>query len=344
MVPILHIKPMISNQPTLEKDSLVHYQQIFEESPVPKYIFDLETFFFLAVNKASLLQYGYTREEFLSMKITDLRPADEEKARPLKEALTRNPDVTYADYGQGKHKRKNGEVFYVHVYAHTTRFMGKDAHFTMAIDIDQKVKAQQKIEKDEQNLRAIINNTTDLIWSIDRNFDIISGNEIFYQRMELITGKRIDQINHDDFPSETQQKWIEYYERGFRGESFKVIWHEQLPGLDLYEEISLTPIVDTEGNVQGLSCISRDITENYLYTKRIEAQNEQLRKIAWIQSHEVRAPLSDIMGLVSLVRGAIVPADEQATIISLISDAANNLNTVIARIVEEAHRNDDQVS
>jgi PAS domain S-box-containing protein len=336
---------MITNQPTLEdNNSLVHYQQIFEESPVPKYIFDLETFFFLAVNKASILQYGYTREEFLSMKITDLRPDEEEKANPLKEVLTKNPDVTYADYGKGKHKRKNGEVFYVHVYAHTTRFKGKDAHFTMAIDIDQRVRTEQKIEKDEQNLRAILNNTTDMIWSIDRNFDIISANETFYLRMELITGKRIDRINHEDFPSETQQKWIQYYERGFLGEPFKTIWHEQLPGLDMYEEISLNPIVDTERNIVGLSCISRDITENYLYTKRIELQNEKLRKIAWIQSHEVRAPLSDIMGLVSLVSGGIIPADEQATIISLISQAANKLDTVLVRIVEEAHRNDNQGS
>ncbi|MES2328130.1 MAG: PAS domain S-box protein [Bacteroidota bacterium] len=452
---------MITNQyPGDNNDSLLQYQQIFDESPVPKYIFDLETFFFLAVNDATILQYGYTREEFLSMKITELRPDDEEKARPLKEVLSRDPDVTYADYGRGKHKRKNGEIFYVHVYAHTTRFKGKDAHFTMAIDIDQKVRTQialeeknteiadilesvtdgffavnarwevtfmnseaeqmlkwkreellgknlweyfpqvvgsrfyieynrvmservstyfeeyypaldlwiamraypsreglvayfveiteqkriqEKIEKDEQNLRAIINNTTDMIWSIDKNYDIISANEPFNRRMELITGRRIDRISHGEFPEHTQRKWIEFYKRGFLGESFKTIWHEQLPELDLYEEISFNPIIDDEGDILGLCCISRDITENYLYTKRIEEQNDQLRKIAWIQSHEVRAPLSDILGLVGLIREGIIPGHEQAGVIDLIGQAANKLDTVIAKTVLETQRKDEQL-
>jgi PAS domain S-box-containing protein len=448
---------MITNQGSgKENDSLIQYQQIFDESPAPKYIFDLETFFFLAVNDAALAQYGYTRQEFLSMKVTDIRP--EEEVTPLKEVLSDPPGVTYYDYGRWKHRRKNGEVFYVHIYAHPTRMNGKKARFVMAIDIDQKVKTQkaleekneeisdilesvtdgffavnakwevtfmnseaeqmlksnraellgknlwehfpeavgtrfyteynrvmnqrvstafegyypqldlwvsvraypsreglviyfiditeqrrtqEKIEKDEQNLRAIINNTTDMIWSIDKNYDIISANEPFYQRMELITGKRIDKISHADFPEETQRKWIEYYERGFRGDSFKTIWHEQVKEIDLYEEISLNPIVDGDGDILGLCCISRDITENYLYTRRIEEQNEQLRKIAWIQSHEVRAPLSDILGLISLIREGIIPAAEYGKTIELISQAANNLDTVVAKTVQETHRKDN---
>ncbi|MES2003988.1 MAG: PAS domain S-box protein [Bacteroidota bacterium] len=447
---------MIIPKPSgVDNDSLIQYQQIFDESPAPKYIFDLETFCFLAVNDAALAQYGYTRAEFLSMKVIDIRSEDEEDTRPLREILSDAAGTTYSDYGRAKHKRKNGEIFYVHIYGHATRFSGRKARFTMAIDIDQKVRTQQaleeknaeiadilesvtdgffavnalwnvtfmnseaehllkcsreellgknlwehfpeavgsrfyteynrvmslrvstyfeeyyppldiwvavraypsreglviyfiditqqryiqkKIEKDEQNLRAIINNTTDMIWSMDKNYDIISANEPFDQRMKLITGKHIGRISHGDFPQETQRKWIEYYERGFSGDSFKIIWHEQLPGLDLYEEVSFNPIVDDKGEIQGVCCISRDITENYLYTRRIEEQNDQLRKIAWIQSHEVRAPLSDIMGLVSLVREGIISDQEQAKVIELISQAANKLDTVIARTVQETHR------
>jgi PAS domain S-box-containing protein len=447
---------MITNKNQGEDhDSLVHYRQIFDESPAPKYIFDLETFSFLAVNDAALVQYGYTREEFLSMKVTEIRSEDQEGARHLKEILSDTPGVNYSDYGIWKHRRKSGDIFFVHVYGHPTQFNGRNARFTMAIDVDQKVKTQraleqknaeiadilesvtdgffavnarwevtfmnseaehmlkceravllgknlweqfpeavgsrfyteynrvmservstsfqeyyppldiwvavraypsteglviyfmditeqrhieEKIEKDEHNLRAIINNTTDLIWSIDKNFNIISANEPFYERMELITGKRIDRIRHGDFPEETQRKWIEFYERGFRGESLKTIWHEQVKEIDMYEEVSINAIVDDKGEILGLSCISRDITENFLYTRKIEEQNDQLRKIAWIQSHEVRAPLSDILGLVALVRGGIIPGDEQAKIIELISQAANQLDTVVSKTVQETQR------
>ena len=446
---------MVSN-PKSESNYVFQYQQIFDESPAPKYIFDLETLYFLAVNAAALAQYGYTREEFLSMKVTDIRP--EEEHALLKETLTDRQSITFFDFGQWKHRRKNGEVFFVRIYAHPTYINGRRGRFVMAIDIDQQVKTQQaleeknaeisdilesvtdgffamnakwevtfmnseaermlkskrdellgkniwehfpdavgtkfyteynrvmneristsfedyypqldlwvnvraypsheglviyfiditdqiriqkKIENDEQNLRAIINNTPDMIWSIDKNYKIISANESFYQRMELITGKRSDKIIHGDFPNETQRKWIEFYERGFHGESFKTIWHEQMKNLDMYEEISINPIVDANGTILGVCCISRDITDNYVYTRKIEEQNAQLRKIAWIQSHEVRGPLSDILGLVSLIQEDIVSADEHPNIIGLISEAANKLDGIITKTVRETYRKEE---
>jgi PAS domain S-box-containing protein len=214
----------------------------------------------------------------------------------------------------------------------------------MAIDIDQKVRAQQALEEKNaevagilENLKAIINNTSDLIWSIDQDFRIISANEAFYKRMELITGKRITQIDHRDFPEETQRKWIGFYERGFKGESFKTVWHEQLPDLDLYEEVSLNPIIGPEGNILGLSCIARNVNDSYLYTRKIEEQNKQLRNIAWIQSHEVRAPLADILGLVSLMKQGLLAEQEQARMIGMLDEAARKLDTVIVRTVRQTH-------
>lgn len=320
----------------------IRYEQIFDESPAPKYIFDLETFRFLAVNDAALIQYGYTRDEFLKLNVTEIRPAGEIEL--LKSTLSDTDQPTYFDYGQWTHKRKNGEEFYVHIYAHVTTFNGKKARFVMAIDIDQKVRAQQALEEKNaevagilENLKAIINNTSDLIWSIDQDFRIISANEAFYKRMELITGKRITQIDHRDFPEETQRKWIGFYERGFKGESFKTVWHEQLPDLDLYEEVSLNPIIGPEGNILGLSCIARNVNDSYLYTRKIEEQNKQLRNIAWIQSHEVRAPLADILGLVSLMKQGLLAEQEQARMIGMLDEAARKLDTVIVRTVRQTH-------
>lgn len=41
------------------------------------YIYDDQTFCFLAVNDAAVEQYGYTKEEFLQLKLTDIRPPEE---------------------------------------------------------------------------------------------------------------------------------------------------------------------------------------------------------------------------------------------------------------------------
>ena len=71
-------------------------------------IYDSETLLFLDVNAAALHQYGYTREEILSMRLTDIRPA-EEIPRVLEAVRKCQAELTFR--GHWRHQRKNGEVF-----------------------------------------------------------------------------------------------------------------------------------------------------------------------------------------------------------------------------------------
>ncbi len=53
------------------------YRQLFESNPHPMWIYDLETLSFLAVNNAAIHEYGFSRDEFLSMTIKDIRPKED---------------------------------------------------------------------------------------------------------------------------------------------------------------------------------------------------------------------------------------------------------------------------
>jgi PAS domain S-box-containing protein len=68
-----------------------HDQNIFDLTPFPMWIYDLETFRFLAVNKEAVRSYGYSEREFLNMTVKDIRPKEDipmlEKA--VKEAISR---------------------------------------------------------------------------------------------------------------------------------------------------------------------------------------------------------------------------------------------------------------
>src|SRR3569833_216549 len=59
------------------EESKKRYSDLFHLSPQPMWVFDMDTLRFLNVNDAAATQYGYTREEFLSMTIRDIRPANE---------------------------------------------------------------------------------------------------------------------------------------------------------------------------------------------------------------------------------------------------------------------------
>src|SRR2546425_12374531 len=59
------------------------YRELFNKHPQPMWVYDCETLRFLAVNEAALERYGYTLEEFLKLRITDIRPKEEVSANFL---------------------------------------------------------------------------------------------------------------------------------------------------------------------------------------------------------------------------------------------------------------------
>src|SRR5881396_2702528 len=59
------------------QESEAQYRALFESTPYPMWVFDLETHRVLAVNGAAIKHYGYSREEFLALRIEDLRPAED---------------------------------------------------------------------------------------------------------------------------------------------------------------------------------------------------------------------------------------------------------------------------
>jgi len=108
------------------------YRLLFENNPLPMWIYDLKTLKFLEVNKAAVKSYGYSREEFLNMTIKDIRPESDVQA------LLENVVNTRTDYNisrNWKHMKKSAEIIYVEVISHTIDFEGKSARLVLSNDI-----------------------------------------------------------------------------------------------------------------------------------------------------------------------------------------------------------------
>jgi light-regulated signal transduction histidine kinase (bacteriophytochrome) len=80
--------------------------------------------------------------------------------------------------------------------------------------------------------------------------------------------------------------------------------------------------------------VCRDVTERLAYLKAVEAQNQQLREIAWHQSHIVRAPLARIIGLVYLLANEQTEANLKE-ILPMIERSAEDLDEVIREIIDK---------
>ena len=144
----------------------------------------------------------------------------------------------------------------------------------------------------------------------------------------------IDEIYVDDNLYEANLYWltiicphIKLYEKNY----MKVPIY--INSITLYEEVSFNPIYDKYKNIIGACCFSIDITDHLIHIRLIERQNEQLKKIAWVQSHEVRSPLATIKGLVQLFNSDDITAEDNIVILDGIMQAVNILDEVIKKTV-----------
>jgi PAS domain S-box-containing protein len=80
-----------------------------------------------------------------------------------------------------------------------------------------------------------------------------------------------------------------------------------------------------------------DVTESRQYTKAIEQQNENLRNIAFVQSHVVRAPLARLMGAIGLIKNYINSEQENKQILEYILASAEELDKIIREISDKTH-------
>ncbi|MBI3668844.1 MAG: PAS domain S-box protein [Acidobacteria bacterium] len=125
------------------RESEASFRLLFAHNPVPMWVFDLETLVFLQVNDAALAHYGYSRQEFLHMRLTDICPP-EDVPRFLQE-LAAHPEPLWFS-GPWRHCVKDGQIIDVEVTHHTLEFAGRPARVVVAHDITERLRAQRELE------------------------------------------------------------------------------------------------------------------------------------------------------------------------------------------------------
>jgi diguanylate cyclase (GGDEF)-like protein/PAS domain S-box-containing protein len=113
------------------------YRVLFENNPHPMWIFEIETLRFLKVNDAAVGRYGYSNEEFRSMTLRDIRPADEIEA--LEQTIansTKSESVLIS--GPWTHILRDGRRIQVEVSSHGIWFEGKRARFSLVQDVTER--------------------------------------------------------------------------------------------------------------------------------------------------------------------------------------------------------------
>ncbi|MGY3607579.1 MULTISPECIES: putative bifunctional diguanylate cyclase/phosphodiesterase [unclassified Bradyrhizobium] len=120
----------------------VSFRLLFENNPMPMWVFDAATMEFLGVNDAAVQHYGYPREKFLSMKLREIWPEDEWASHS--KALQEIGDV-YHSSRDWRHIKADGSEIHVLTFGRRVSFDGRDGYLVALVDITERRKAEARI-------------------------------------------------------------------------------------------------------------------------------------------------------------------------------------------------------
>jgi len=213
---------------------------------------------------------GLKSEDVIGKRATYImHPEEIEASKTILEDLLNNPGVIIQRSNRFLHKNGN----YICVEGTVVNLLN-DENVGAIVSTYRDVTEKKLIEKQTtfhyDNLKALINNTNDLMWSVDRNFNLITANKAFDDLVKLISGASIERganVLSVGFNKEQLEKFKGFYERAFLGETFTEVEHNGSPE-DFWSEISFYPIY-SNGEIVGTACYSRNITENKLAEMRL---------------------------------------------------------------------------
>ncbi|MBX7152939.1 PAS domain S-box protein [bacterium] len=303
-------------------ESEIRYRLLFDSNPLPMWVFDSETLRFLAVNPASIQTYGYSREEFLSMTIRDIRPKEDEAV------LTHYLETTnrYERHHSGvwRHRKKNGTFIDVEIISESLDFEGRPARLVLANDVTEKQRIARELTDNRTQIAAIIESAMDAIITISEDQRIILFNSaaqnMFKCSREDAIGQPIERFIPQRFRSAHRghihnfgQTGVTSRHMGALGEisgirsndeEFPIeasISQVEIGGAKFYTVILRDESVRKQQE-EAIRQFSEELEQRVIdRTAELTLANKDLESFSYTVSHDLRAPLRAIEGFANIL-------------------------------------------
>ncbi len=193
--------------------------------------------------------------------------------------------------------------------------------------------------QNQLKLKAILDSTVDSNILVGIDFKILNFNRAAYETSIAISNKPL--IIGGDIRSHIQETslpiFIAKFKTALNGELIKSE-KEVLSntGLSTWFEFLYYPVYDAQNQLVGVALNTTNIDIRKIAELKVLAQLERFKKIAFLQSHELRAPLANIMGVVNVIN-LLLPKTESPDIIELLNgliENAQKMDTIVQQIVK----------
>jgi PAS domain S-box-containing protein len=311
------------------KDFAQKVATIIEEIPEGFCQLDREWIFVAANNHAAQI-LEVPKETLLGSRIWDLFPDTPDYNYPaaFRKAMNENISVAFEDY-----------LPFLDRWYDIICYPSPEGLTIFFRDITQKKKYADTIKQQEYMLRAIYQSTTEACTFIDKNFIIGYNNQVARKITLQVFGKeaQVGENFLDYALPEYRAEFEAFFSRVLLGENIAV---EKAIGTGWWQ-FSMYPVYNEEQQIIGIAHNVQDITERKNREFKILQQNETLHQIAWQQSHEVRRPLANILGIYSLLKDdKEATEEEKQKYLDYLFQSTQELDKIIHKIVHQANKSE----
>jgi PAS domain S-box-containing protein len=230
----------LSDRRAVEKalrESENQYRLLFSANPNPMYVFDEETLKFLAVNDAAVTQYGWSRDEFLSMTVLDIRPL-EERAQAERTIRSQNGSRE-VNVGTFRHWRKDGLTMDMEISISSIAFEGRPARLCSLKDITDRRRAEEALLSAMERLHLAQEAARAGSWE----WDLVTNENIWSKELFRVYGLE----PHSITPS--YEAWLSTIHPEDREKASKAIQTAASEGSDIHAEWR---VIDQKGEERWL--------------------------------------------------------------------------------------------
>jgi PAS domain S-box-containing protein len=323
----------------LARANELQVQDLFVRNPVPMWIREPDTGEILQVNPAAIKVYGYSAEDFRSMKVSDLDGP---------------PDATPLDSEPGARRlaTKSGEPVFALISEHHVPFEGRHAVMAMALDVTRQALAQRELAVQEAQFRQLHQSLGEVLWIASAD-----GRDILYvsPAFESLYGRpRRDFFEdrglwlaavHEDDRAQAIASGERLVQQGASSCEYRICRPD---GSIRWVADRKKAIVDG-GRVTKIAGIAEDITaskeleiaratttaelERMVAERTVELErvNAELNAFAHTAAHDLKTPLNGIVGISEILRrrhGAAL-GDDGLRLARLIAQSAQDMATLV---------------
>jgi PAS domain S-box-containing protein len=311
--------------------SEARYATIFNDNPSIMVLSDPRTACYIDANPAACAFYGYSREEWRGMRISNINLLSQEEILiKMKEVEAKGKAIF-----RFQHRLKNGEVREVEIYIGAFIIDDRQVLCSTIFDITERLRIAQELARSRDEWEKTFNAISDIITIQDMEMRIVRANKAAYQFFQAKEGELAGRHCYELFRGEASPcpgcPLVETFDN--YGSNAGIITHEKSGKIF---QVSSSPIPDESGAINHLVHIARDITdqkkmeEAFLQSQKLDAIGTLAGGIA----HDFNNILSVILGYSELVQRSLPPETAEQEDINQIITAGHRASALIQQILD----------